>query len=1368
MNFHISPLKLLILAVTVAMVHVWLTFFNQVQLITAADFVQQSGPDLLVEDVMINPSILLAGEAVDVNPIIKNQGSERASIVKIHVYIAPIDNPPTVDTPTEYKFTFGLGLDAGDTYDNYAVLDHLLEQNNPQICVWVDPENQVHEIDETNNLFCLLSTEPALPEDDFEDDDQCKDANSIEVDEATQEHNLSTDANDATGVDYDWLQFEAESGIEYIVDAMAIGADAKLQVGLYSECGGPLSLGRDANLHFTAPRAGTYYLKVSHREQVYGPNTTYSISIRSQAACASASEPNNRCTFPSDFSLSDGVQQHSFCEEGDVDWIRFEVEAGGKYRVSSEGIGANAQVELGIYESCNEQIFGTQEFEFTAPRSGHMYLSAQSSEPALFGTGTEYNINIDILERGCNEDNYDPDNELEQAQILLVDGNKHTHTFCPKGDVDWVKIEVTPEEDFTVETFNLAKNADTKICLFDTAGAELVCDKDSGAGLGSRITYENPSDTVYYASIQDENPEVAGDTTEYSLRATSSNCAEDSHEPDNERSQAKSINPDGSGQRHNICQANDVDWVSFQADAEKYTIFTDEVGPEGDTEIELYDASGNLLARNDDFTLGIESQIVYTFPQAGRYYLKIQLYNPQLYGKGTEYQLKVQPGEIAPPDPPEPQFPPSSDSPATGSPTDVRTLILVNADRLAELHDDNKVDQLLEKLQLLTEHSSVMGEIIRLDRNQSISAAYDKWTTGANSLKSVERANMVADAIRRQVMIYLRERVGVEFVVLVGDDLALPFRRVRDNTAKQPEQTYEHVIDAHPTGAALLNNYFLTDDFYVDLEPTIVSERELYIPDLSIGRLIETPDDMLFTIDTFLANPRTMVENVLVTGYDFVKDSAAADCVSWRKKLTEERVQCLIGENWSELDLTDLQLRTSSPFKIQSINGHADHFREGIPVGETLEATEIAEFAVDLSGGLVYTLGCHSGLNVPEANGTKTEDLAEIFIRTGANYVGNTGYGWGYIKGIGLSEKVMQLFTAELLKGGPMGQSLAKAKQLYFQQTAAGNPLEVAYQEKVMQQLVYYGLPMFETIGSLSASDDPFPGVIDNFDNTGTLSPGENSSLKEISIDFKNALEPETTILEELSTDDGNYQTFGGYTYASPSEAIQPLYFQDVSLPEQVARSAIVRNSSVYQVTSEYDPVVATPYNEFVESTDEERLSSTGSNVSSLAANASIQTWNDQSNLLIRLGNYNPNTNEQAIFDSVEVDLFYSTSPDYALPEFTVISGLYDPTQDLIYVKAGATDPSGIQAVYLEYADSNIQSSDLYNTSEMSFNPRTQKWEEVFEGNLKSHFSVYAVDGAGNMAHANNKGERYQPVQARDGTNLACIHVCNIYVPLIQ
>jgi len=353
--------------------------------------------------------------------------------------------------------------------------------------------------------------------------------------------------------------------------------------------------------------------------------------------------------------------------------------------------------------------------------------------------------------------------------------------------------------------------------------------------------------------------------------------------------------------------------VTFTASANtSYAIETVEQNREGDTIIELYNAAGELLSENDDFTPGVNSRLVYGFDTAGEYYVKTTLYNPDNYGTGTEYNLTIgTTSETPPPTPTPTPTPQATPTPPPGR-TDVRTLILVNRTQLVENYDEGRVASLMDKLNTLADHDDVKGHVIRLDNNSEVSKAYATWNA---DLSNVTKANLVTDAIRRIVLTYIQERAGLEYVVIVGDDRAIPFRRVSDRTPRQSENTYRNRVDSnHPTGAAIHENNYLVDDFYVDREPSIIKKMEIYIPDFSIGRLIETPEDMIKTIDTFIASPSTAVDGFYVSGYDFVSDLAEDDCKKWTEALADQE-----GEVAAMLNIMPKVSPRAVPYSVEKL-----------------------------------------------------------------------------------------------------------------------------------------------------------------------------------------------------------------------------------------------------------------------------------------------------------------------------------------------------------------------------------------------------------------------------------------------------------------
>ncbi len=74
-----------------------------------------------------------------------------------------------------------------------------------------------------------------------------------------------------------------------------------------------------------------------------------------------------------------------------------------------------------------------------------------------------------------------------------------------------------------------------------------------------------------------------------------------------------------------------------------YEIKADNVGTSTDIVLELYDSDGiTKLITADDSTVGqSEELITWTAQKTGIYYVRVKNYDPNVYGKRTNYDLKV-------------------------------------------------------------------------------------------------------------------------------------------------------------------------------------------------------------------------------------------------------------------------------------------------------------------------------------------------------------------------------------------------------------------------------------------------------------------------------------------------------------------------------------------------------------------------------------------------------------------------------------------------------------------------------------------------------------------------------------------------------
>ena len=115
-----------------------------------------------------------------------------------------------------------------------------------------------------------------------------------------------------------------------------------------------------------------------------------------------------------------------------------------------------------------------------------------------------------------------------------------------------------------------------------------------------------------------------------------------------------------------------------------------------------------------------------------------------------------------------------------------------------------------------------------------------------------------------------------------------------------------------------------------------------------------------------------------------------------------------------------------------SINGHFSHY-DATPADaaagdffanrllDPSAATDTAAyFRAGTSTSLLYSVGCHSGLNVVAgainsgAPALYSADFPQAVLKQGGNWIGNTGYGYGDSDLIGYSERLALLFTKQI------------------------------------------------------------------------------------------------------------------------------------------------------------------------------------------------------------------------------------------------------------------------------------------------------------------------------------------------------------------
>lgn len=1042
-------------------------------------------------------------------------------------------------------------------------------------------------------------------------------------------------------------------------------------------------------------------------------------------------EPDNTCATARDIAVNGEAQTHLFQAADDVDWVKFSTGNGGMLNVSANSNIAGLAPTLHLISDCNQELQRTfgNDVQHEVPADKTIYVKVTNNLPDQHGETISYNLSVSIT--ACTPDALEDNDSIAAAQPLEPGNASTGHTSCPAGDEDWVQFVAQAGQSYSIETSNLGTSSDTLLTLYDTDGSTVLDENDDhGYGLASHITWKAPQAGTYYIRAKQSDDSVIGNDTRFDLTIATTMCTLDQYEADNGPAEASTLTAGTPSSNHTFC-ANpnnttvaDQDWLSFTTEAgTEYSIETTNLGTNSDTILTLYDTDGEtVIDTNDDYGNGNASSIRFVPPRSGPYYINVTPYNHSLVGADASYDivLTAQTGPTATPTPTATPGPAPTPTP-TPRPSDVQTLIVVNRQQVATLYGEDQATSLMTKLDELAGNANVQGKVVQVEQREGIAEAYAKWNAAP---LNVEAANNVSSAIRNYILQLLDLNANVQHLVIVGSDTVIPHRRVPEKSGMgEYERSYASKASANTAQrAALEQNMILTDDYYADREPTINEGSELYLPDYSIGRLIETPSEITGMIDAFLANPTITPNKTLVTGYDFVQDAATKMHELFKGDgITTDAT--LIGPSWPGNDLRTKQL--NERFDIQSINGHANHTREGTPDKNDISASDIAASTNDLSGALIFTVGCHSGFN-----DTVALDLPQAFAQKKANYVGNTGYGWGG-GNIILSEALMHDYSMNLIEGASVsiGDALALSKQAYFGRTQRA----VAYDEKVLMQTVLYGLPMYEVVtkGTFSSSD-PFPNVDSeaSIDNTlGSMQTGsfEYNAPPE---DFSSEQEPDT----------GTFWSLSDYTHRAAGEPVQPLYFSDKpSLgPTNQLRGAILL-SGTYSNHTNNNPAITSPYNEYVTPSKIDFDAPSWYPPVPFATRQIVVDGVKSEQIVVQSGQYNATTNEQRIYSNMQFKTFYSSDDDTLAADVTYVDGVLDMHGTQGEVKVEVEDESGINRVVVTFTDGE----GVWQSHDLLLDETSRRWTGSFTPTDDTRFYVQVVDNAGNVSIKDKKGYYY-------------------------
>lgn len=1364
-----------------------------------------AGPDLTVE-ISLNPAIPALNQPVTLNFLVKNIGTvDAVGTVTLHAYIDPAQQPPNQGTPgASYSY---VGIPAGGQ-QLFTIPGHQFtsEGCGHKVYAWVNRDGGVTESNASNNLVALtvcvgnVSCQP----DSYEATNEATTGDNTRTtarwfaENLAQAHSLCN-AQNAAAADSDWVKFTVFSGVTYTLAATNPQDHTDALVDLDSSCGVVVSGGRSPVVWQSAVN-GLCYAGIQQGGPIAGPLTAYSLTLTSATGVVDPFEPDDSCTGARDIVTDGSRQTHLFPKQGDQDWVKFSVDAGSTFAIFADNATQGTSPIVTVFAGCDQALAGNSlASSGNSPTAAVYYAQVTNQNPNSFGADKRYDLRVTVT--ACTPDTAEPDDSPAAARTSAT-GQPSIHNICPAGDQDWFKLALDAGKTYVLQTSDLAFAADTILTLFAPDGATQLGENDDyGYVSGSRLTFTPQTAGDYFARVRHAKAAANGPNTQYTFTVREGFCQPDAQEGaqgNNGPGDAASLAPNATPQANNFCAdalnagLGDQDWMAFStAPGGRYDIYTSGLGPNSDTVLELYGGDGQTrLLRNDDAGAGLGASLVYTAATGGVHFVRVLQYNSNLTGDDTQYSLHLQADEPPTPTPsPTPTVAPTpTPTPTPPPPTTVltttQTFLLVNRQQMAQSYGEAAANALLEKLFALADDPNVAGTVIQVESDPAVATAFAAWSADAATLADVDLANAVTAAIRNRVMAFRANAPNLKYVVIAGSDRMIPFRRVLDQVGQggggsvtSIESSYAANVgdnsgDNSTVRAALTANMVLTDDYLVDTDPSVWQNRqgnefELYVADYPVSRLVETPAEIGAFVDSYLAGARRIDATsgkALVTGYDFVQDSA--DNIAGLFTADQVAVdKTLIAAQWGGAALQATYLGASPRFDIYSANGHSSHTAMGTPDNVDLTASAVLAGAANLNGALVFSVGCHGGLNDPGIL-----DLPQAFLARGANYVGNTGFGWGG-SGVVYSEALMRTFTRELLREGTVaiGVALMAAKQKYYAQARTFN----AYDAKILMQVTQYGLPMVEvTTGGALNDSDPFPSAESSFEP-----PTAFDRLAQGGAGYQ--LPGSFGAFDQESGSNGSSYTLDDNVLFEAGAPQQPLYFADISAPTAGDLRGAVFLGGVYQDAPGVDPVIALATNEYSADDTEPAFESAGFYPATpFTVRNGVGLGPAGDTLVLSLGQFKggttagaaddaagtSSTGVQRLYDQMSFSTYYSNSPDRNAASILSVDGVLNQAAGRGDIKVAATDGSGIYRAVVAFTAGEGR----WASTDLAFDPAAQKWTGVITGAITTQFLVQVVDNAGNVAVNDNKGRYYTlavPAPLATGKPLSG---WNVYLPAMR
>jgi YVTN family beta-propeller protein len=463
---------------------------------------------------------------------------------------------------------------------------------------------------------------------------------------------------------------------------------------------------------------------------------------------------------------------------------------------------------------------------------------------------------------------------------------------------------------------------------------------------------------------------------------------------------------------------------------------------------------------------GDESLVVNTWNSTGNFYVRV-VGHGGAFSTSSPFTLSVTKGPTTCTAVTDTTLTPRAAVTATG----LKTVILADSSTVAL--DATLLEAgggtLRTKLAAFAQRSEINGVVVDVAGDARVSALKQQ---AANNPACPFAVNLVAQEIKGIVDSYRAN--PLQYVVIVGNDAAIPFFRSPDESGLGPESGYVPPVQSNSDSeASLRRNFVLSQDAYGSKTALSLPSNDFPVPGLAVGRLVETAPEIAGVIDAYVAANGVVVPgSSLVTGYDFLAQAANAVMTELElgmgtggvadALITPDGVSPQDSRSWTATDLATKLF--GSRHDVIFLAGHfSANSALAADFSTSLITTDLAASTTDFTNSIVFSAGCHAGYNLVDSDAipgvTLPLDWAQAFARKKATLIAGTGYQYGDTDFIEYSEQIYLNFARELRAGNgaiAVGVALVAAKLDYL----ATTPDIRGIPEKALLEATLFGLPM--------------------------------------------------------------------------------------------------------------------------------------------------------------------------------------------------------------------------------------------------------------------------------------------------------------------